>query len=401
MNSKITLPHNHIKPSQRMSHIQPYFFKAQDELIAKLVSSGKEIIRLDVGSPDLPPTPCIIEALISQVTLPDQHGYMPHGGTKALREAICQYYFNRFNVSLNPQTEVLAVLGSKEGLFHLSQAYLEAGDISLVPDPGYPVYANSSLIAGASVYAFPLLLQNNYLPDLAQISKNVLKNAKMLWLNYPNNPTGATASLDFFEQAVHFCHSHQILLVHDAAYADVYYDGYHPPSIFQIPGAKETAIEFASLSKTYNMAGWRIGMAVGNECNIAALSNYKSQADSSTFAPIMYAAKVALISDQSWIQKRNLVYQKRRDTAVKLLSESGLALSSPKAAIYLWAKVPENYPNSADFCHHVLENIGVSLTPGIVYGAYGEGYFRIALTVKDELFEKGICRLAEFIKTKP
>ena len=399
MHSLTSSPTLQIAPSDRLSKAKPYFFKAQDDLIHQLTSQGKKILRFDVGSPDMPPADHIIEEMIKNLKQPDQHGYSPHGGGVHFREAASEYYYHRFNVSLHPLKETVAVIGTKEGLFHFAQAFINENDVVLVPDPAYPVYINSSLIAGAKIHTFPLLPENHFLPDLEALPKDVLERAKCIWLNYPNNPTGATASLEFFEKIVALCRKYGIFIIHDAAYNDVYFDKNDPPpSILQIPNAKDIAIELYSLSKTYNMAGWRIGMAVGNEQAIGLLSSYKSQADSSSFGAILNAAATALKSDQTWVMQRNSIYKKRRDEAINAFNECNLSFEIPKAAIYLWCKIPAGYQSSAEFCQKLLEATGICLTPGSVYGDYGEGYFRLSLAVKDELFYQGIKQIVEFIQ---
>jgi LL-diaminopimelate aminotransferase len=253
-----------IKPADRIASFKPYFFATLNQKLTELRGKGMEVIRLDMGSPDLPPPDEIIETLVQAARRPDTHGYSPMGGTPSFRKAIAEYYLDRFDVSLDPQNEVLALLGSKEGLFNLSQVLLNPGDVSLVPDPGYPVYSAGSIIAGADVYRMPLLKENGFLPDLNAIPGEVLKRAKLLWLNYPNNPTGAVASYDFFLHVVEFARKNNIFIANDAPYTDICFGNYRAPSILQVPGSRDVAIEFNSLSKTYNMAGWRLGIAVGN-----------------------------------------------------------------------------------------------------------------------------------------
>lgn len=387
-----------IQPAERIASFKPYFFASLNQKIAQLRAQGVDVIRLDMGSPDLPPADFIIDALIQSARRPDSHGYSPNGGTPAFRKAVAEYYLNRFDVSLDPQKEVLALVGSKEGLFNLSQVLLNPGDISLVPDPGYPVYAAGSLIAGAEVYPMPLLKENGFLPDVDAIPPEVARRAKILWLNYPNNPTGAVATYDFYMKVIEFAHKYQVLVASDAPYTDICFEGYRAPSILQIPGAREVAVEFNSLSKTYNMAGWRLGMAVGNAKVISYLHTYKSQSDSSQFQAILDAGAVALTGDQSWIERRNDIYRQRRDIVVQGLREAGFTVDTPPAAIYVWAKLPPGYVDSTDFCTRLLEATGVSVTPGIVYGAHGEGYLRVSLGTDTELIQKAIERIKGWIK---
>lgn len=387
-----------IQPAERIASFKPYFFASLNQKIAQLRAQGVDVIRLDMGSPDLPPADFIIDALIQSARRPDTHGYSPNGGTPAFRKAVAEYYLNRFDVSLDPQKEVLALVGSKEGLFNLSQVLLNPGDISLVPDPGYPVYAAGSMIAGAEVYPMPLLKENGFLPDLDAIPPEVARRAKILWLNYPNNPTGAVATYDFYMKVIEFAYRHQVLVASDAPYTDICFEGYRAPSILQIPGAREVAVEFNSLSKTYNMAGWRLGMAVGNARVISYLHTYKSQSDSSQFQAILDAGTVALTGDQSWIEQRNDIYRQRRDIVVQGLREAGFSVDIPPAAIYVWAKLPPGHADSADFCARLLESTGVSVTPGIVYGAHGEGYLRVSLGTDTELIRTAMERIKGWIK---
>lgn len=388
------------EPAERIAPFKPYFFATLNQKIAGLKAKGMDIIRLDMGSPDLPPTSSIIEVLGDEARRPDVHGYSPMGGTLEYKKAYAEYYHRRFSVDLDPNKEVLGLLGSKEGLFDLSQVLLNPGDIALVPDPGYPVYSAGGIIAGAEIYTMPLLEENGYLPDFSSIPGEIADRAKILWLNYPNNPTGAVATLKFFEEAVEYARQHKILLAHDAPYVDICFDGYNAPSVLQVPGAKDVSVEFNSLSKTYNMAGWRLGMAAGNPSVISHLHTYKSQVDSAHFEPIMKAGAAALTGDQGWIEKRNLVYKSRRDITVDGLRQAGFTLQSPPAAIYVWARLPKGYNDSTAFCSHILEETGVSMTPGVIYGKSGEGYLRISLVTPTERIQEAMRRLVEWVKTK-
>ncbi len=388
------------KPANRIADIKPYFFASLNQRISELKSKGMDIIRVDIGSPDLPPEDFIIQALIETAQNPNAHGYTPIGGTPEFREAVSAYYYNRFGVELDPQTEILGLIGSKEGLFNLSQVVLNPGDIVLVPDPGYPVYSSAGLIAGAEIYKIPLLRENAFLPDLNSIPEGVLQRAKLLWLNYPNNPTGAIAPLEFFKRAVEFTQSHEIIIAHDAPYVDICFNGYRSPSILEVPGAKEVSIEFNSLSKTYNMAGWRLGMAVGNSSIIQSLHTYKSQLDTSHFGPILKAGTTALIGDQDWLKDRNAIYQQRRDIIVQNLKSMGFEVHIPSAAIYVWAHLPKGFTDSIEYCSDLLEETGVSTTPGIVYGQHGEGYIRISLCSKKEILEEAMQRMAAWTRSR-
>lgn len=387
-----------IKPADRIASIKPYFFASLNQKIAAMMAQNIDVIRLDMGSPDMPPAGFIIERLINAARQPNAHGYTPNGGTPPFRQAITEYYRSRFEVDLNPHTEILGLIGSKEGLFNLSQVLLNPGDLVLVPDPAYPTYAAGAKIAGAEIYSMPLLGRNHFLPELKQIPEEIAQRAKLLWINYPNNPTGAVADLKFFEEVIAFARQYGIIVAHDAPYTDVCFDGYRAPSILQVDGAKEIAVEFNSLSKTYNMAGWRLGMAVGNAEIIGYLSTYKSQVDSSHFKPLFEAAAAALTSDQNWIADRNRVYKQRRDIVLATLRTLGFTVETPPAAIYVWARLPEQFDSSVEFCQRLLEETAVSTTPGIVYGKYGEGYLRISLGTATERIQEAMQRIASWVK---
>ena len=389
-----------IPPADRISSFEPYFFASLGTKINTLKKAGMDVIRIDMGSPDLPPADFIVDSLVKSARRPDTHAYTPTGGSADFRQAICDYYMDRFEVSLDPNKEVIGLIGSKEGVFNLSQVVLNPGDVAIVPDPGYPVYSASGIIAGAEIYNVPLESKNGFLPDLQSIPADILKRAKILWLNYPNNPTGAVASMNFFEEVVLFARKHRILIAHDAPYADVCFDGYNAPSLMQIPGAREVAVEFNSLSKTYNMAGWRLGMAVGNADIIDYLFNYKSQMDSSSFAPIYAAGVTALTGDQTWLEDRNLTYKKRRDIVVEGLRKAGFTLEAPKAAIYVWAALPKGEKDSTAYCARMLEETGVSTTPGVVYGPHGEGYLRISLGTDTERMREAMQRIVNWTNGK-
>ncbi len=388
----------HFAPAERIASIKPYFFASLNKKITDLKAKGVDVIRIDMGSPDLPPQDFIIDSLVESARRADTHGYTPNGGTPAFRKAIANYYMERFEVELDPQKETIGLIGSKEGLFNLSQVILNPGDVALVPDPGYPVYTAGAEIAGAEIVAMPLLKENGFLPDFNALPVEALSRAKLMWLNYPNNPTGAIASMEFFEEAVLFARQHHLLLAHDAPYTDVCFDHYHAPSLLQVPGAKEVAVEFNSLSKTYNMAGWRLGMAVGNAEVIEYLSTYKSQMDTSNFAPVFAAGVTALTSDQDWLEERNALYQERRDLVVNGLRAAGLSVDTPKAAIYVWAGLPAGENDSIRFCNRMLEETGVSTTPGIVYGKHGEGFLRVSLGTATERIAEAMQRIIHWTK---
>jgi LL-diaminopimelate aminotransferase len=381
-----------IKPADRITAFTSYFFAALDQKILELQENDVDVIRLDKGSPDMPPADFIIESLIKAAQNPNKHGYMAYGGDQTFRQAVATYYHNRFGVKLDPKTEILGLIGAKEGIFNLTQALINPGDIVLVPDPGYPVYRNSALIAGGSIYTIPLMAQNHFLPDLESIPDEIADSAKLLWLNYPNNPTGAIATLDFLTYVVEFGYKHNLIIAYDAPYTEVCFDDFSAPSILQIPRAKDITIEFNSLSKTYNMAGWRVAMVVGNPQIIQYLYVFKSQVDSSCFAAILDAGVSALTGDQNWIKSRNLIYQNRRDIVVKTIKTAGLWVYKPAATIYVWAHIPNGYSNSLEFCTNLLNATGVSVVPGIIYGEHGEGFFRISLSTSTEQIEEAMHR---------
>lgn len=385
-------------PSSRMEQSAPSFFSGLAVRIEAMRQAG-DVIRLDEGSPDLPPAPPIIAALINSASASNTHSYQTHRGPKDLRAAWVGMYQRVHNVTLDPDSEVLPLLGTKEGIFHLSLAYLDPGDVALIPDPGYITYSRGAAFAGGRPYFMPLLQERTYLPDLDAIPADVVRKAKLLWLNYPNNPTASVAPLEFFEKAVVFARKNDLLLCHDAAYSQVTYDGYHAASILEIPGAKEVAVEFNSLSKTYNMAGWRLGALVGNPQVVRTLFMLKTNADSSHFLPILQAATEAMTGDQAWITERNQVYQQRRDLVIHTLHGLGLMAAVPQASLYVWCPVPTGL-TSEDFTNLVLDQAYVSLTPGTVFGDHGEGYVRISLTAPTERLALAMQRISSlsFIK---
>jgi LL-diaminopimelate aminotransferase len=382
--------------SERLSKLTPHFFAALGARVAALQADGKDVIRLDEGSPDLPPADHIIEALIKSAATPDHHSYQPHRGIPALRGAWMGMFQSCYEISLDPDKEILPLSGSKEGIFHLSMALLDPGTVALIPDPGYITYSRGALFAGAEPYAFPLIPEREYLPDLDAIPSDIARRARILWLNYPNNPTGATASLAFFEGAVSFAQRYGLIVAHDAAYAQVAYDGYAPPSLLQVPGAKEVAVEFHSLSKTYNMAGWRVAAIAGNPQVIQKLFTLKSNQDSGQFYPIQEASIAAITGPQEWIIERNNLYRSRRNLVLRELQALGFAAACPRASLYIWCPVPSPW-KSADFCESLLEETFVSLTPGIIFGQNGEGYIRISLTSPEERLFEAMQRLRKWM----
>ncbi len=354
------------------------FFATLNGKVADFQTTRMDVIRLDIGSPDMPPAPHIIAALAQSAGNPGHHGYQSHTGPEALRTAWAEMYRRVHGVAIRPD-EVVPLLGSKEGVFHLSLAMLNPGDAALVPDPGYQTYTQGTRFASAEPIPLPLLPENGYLPDLSGIPADILRRAKILWLNYPNNPTAALATSTFFHQVVEFARQHKILVCHDAAYTQVTFDGIYAPSILDIPGAAEVAVEFNTLSKSHNMAGWRVGAAVGNPKALAALLKLKTHADSGHFRPVLDAAVAAMSGDQSWLEERNAVYQKRRDVVVAALREMGLNPDVPQASLYVWFPLPEGWDSATDFVLNLLEEAHISLAPGTIFGQNGEGFARISL----------------------
>ncbi len=378
--------------SDRIANMPDYPFARWGEKVAAARAAGIDVIRLDIGNPDLPPPDPVIAALCSSAHRPDAHGYPGYRGIPALREAIAAYYDRRFGVDLDPTTEVVPLLGSKEGIVNLALGVLDPGDLVLVPDPGYPSYTMGAFIAGARVHKFPLLAERGFLPDLDTIPSDVAATARMMWLNYPNNPTAGTADLDFFAAAVAFARRNDILLCHDVPYCDVTYGGYTPPSVLQIPGAKDVAVEFNSLSKTYNMAGWRVGMAVGNRDALRSLFTIKSNVDSGQFLPVQEAAVRALATPPAWIEARNETYRARMDTALAGLSALGWNVTPPRATFYIWTRIPAG--NTAEeFATMLLDKAGVSVAPGSFFGETGAGYIRIGLTAPEARIAEAMDRL--------
>ena len=368
-----------MKPARRLDSLPMYMFAALATRLKKLQAQGLDVIRLDMGAPDGPPTAEIIEALHRSAQIPANHNYAGYYGAPALRQAIVDYYRRRFGVALNVADEVLPLIGSKEGIANIALAWLDPGDVVLVPDPGYPPYRMGAALAGANVHLMPLRAEAGFLPDLSAIPARIAKRARMMWLNYPNNPTGAIAPLRFLVDAVDFCRKHEILLCHDAPYAEVCFDGYQAPSLMAIPGASKVAVEFNSLSKSHNMAGWRVGMAVGNKIAVQALLQTKSNIDTGNFLPIQDAAVVALTGDQGWLAERNAIYQQRRDLLYAALRDGlGLQVAKPLASLYLWPHVPAGH-TSASFTEKLLLEAGLSVTSGAEFGPSGEGYVRISV----------------------
>jgi LL-diaminopimelate aminotransferase len=369
--------------AKRAEALPPYTFSKIQAKKKALVEQGLDIIDLGIGDPDLPTPGFIKERLIKELDDPANMRYSPFDGSREFREAVSTFYRRRFQVDLDPDTEVLMLIGSKEGLAHLVLSMVDPGDAVIVPDPSYPVYRMAAHLAGGRIYDLKLREALGFRPDFRDIPQDVLKRAKLAFLNYPGNPTGATVDLAFFEEAVAFFAEHGIWLVHDSAYNLVTFGDYQAPSVLQAEGAKDVAVEFGSLSKAFNMTGWRIGYVVGNRRVIQLLKTVKSNVDTGQFLPIQKAAAAALTSDLSVLATRNAIYEKRADVMIQALRAIGMSLQKPKGSIFLWAKVPDG-ETSASFCEKLLEEAGVILTPGSAFGPNGEGYCRISLSVPDE-----------------
>jgi len=388
-----------MKLSHRLDKLPPYLFVEINRKISEKRARGEDIISFAIGDPDMPTPQHIIDQLCQAARDPANHRYPETAGLPELCQAIARWYYRRFGVVLDPNKEVLPLIGSKEGIGHISFCLIDPGDIALVPDPGYPVYSMSTLLAGGEPYFLPLTEKNNFLPDLEGIPKKILKKARLLWLNYPNNPTGAVADIAFFQKAVHFAQKHNLTICHDAPYTEVAFDGYQSPSLLQIPEAKEVSIEFHSLSKTYNMTGWRIGMAVGNSRMIDALFRFKSNLDSGVPQAIQLAAIKALNGPQDCVTEHNTIYQRRRDKLVKALNDAGLKSRPPKASFYIWARIPDGY-TSVEFTTELLDKANVAVTPGTGYGSAGEGYIRLSLALPDDRLDEGISRLLSWHRAR-
>lgn len=383
--------------SQRTEKLPPYLFVQISKKITEKKAKGEDVISFGIGDPDIPTPSHVVDRLVKASTDAANHRYPETEGLPELRKAISEWYEERFGVRLDPGKQVLPLIGSKEGIGHIALCFIDPGDVALVPDPAYPVYAAGTMFAGGESYFLPLKEENGFLPDLDAVPVSVLNKTKILWINYPNNPTGAIAEMDFFERVVRFGEKHGLCICHDGPYSEVAYDGYKPVSFMEAPRAIEVGVEFHSLSKTYNMTGWRIGMAVGNPRVIDALMRIKSNLDSGVPQAIQHAAIAALRGSQECIREHNAIYQKRRDLLLNAITSIGLRARTPKAGLYVWARVPDGY-TSVDFTARLLDEAGVVVTPGTGYGKAGEGYVRFSLTLQDDRFMEGIRRITAFSK---
>ncbi|MEE8418584.1 MAG: LL-diaminopimelate aminotransferase [Dehalococcoidales bacterium] len=385
--------------ARRIESLPPYLFIEISRKIAEKKAKGEEVISFAIGDPDIGTPAHIIDRLCRAAQDKENHFYpvsIPH---PELPQAIADWYKSRFGVSLDPDKEVLPLIGAKEGIAHIAFCFIDQNDIALVPDPGYPVYSIGTTLAGGRPYYLPLTEENDYLPDFDSVPPETAKAARLLWINYPNNPTGAVADISFFNKTVEYARKNDILVCHDAPYTEVAFDGYRPPSFLQAEGARAVGVEFHSLSKTYNMPGWRIGMVVGNAEMITALKTLKSNLDSGIPLAIQHAAIEALSGPQDCIPEHNAIYQRRRDLVVEMLNNIGLKARLPQAGLYVWAKIPGGY-TSTEFAADLLEQVGVVVTPGLGFGQHGEGYVRLSLTVPDVSMVKGLSKLAAWKDNK-
>ena len=381
-----------MKFSDRLGKLAPYPFVEISRIIAEKKAAGVDIVTFGIGDPEIPTPQPIIDKLIEASQDPPNHRYPETDGLPEVRRAIAYWYEQRFGVQLDPDKEVLPLIGAKEGIGHAAFCFLDPGDIALIPDPAYPVYGVGTMFAGAESHIMPLYERNGWLPELDAIPGPVADAAKLMWLNYPNNPTSAVATQEDLAAAVDYCREKDIALLHDAAYSEVGYDGYRAASCLQVDGAKDVSLEFHSLSKTYNMTGWRIGMAVGNADMIRALFQIKANLDSGIPQAIQQMAIEALTGPQDCVDSNVEIYQRRRDRVIKALTTLGLTVDVPRASLYIWARVPQGF-TSAELAARLLEETDIVVTPGSSYGQYGEGYIRLSLTTPDEQVEKGCQRL--------
>lgn len=382
--------------AERVKNLPPYLFATIDKMKSEAVSKGIDVIDLSIGDPDMPTPANIVEALKRAADKPANHRYPSYEGMPAYREAVASWYRKRFNVALDPKSEVLSLIGSKEGIGHIPLAFINPGDIVLVPSPGYPVYPVSALFAGGEGYVMPLLESNNFLPDFSAIPADILKKTKLMFINYPNNPTSATAEMSFFNEVVEIAKRYNIIVCHDAAYSEIYYDNKKPMSFLDADGAKDVGIEFHSLSKTYNMTGWRIGIAAGNKDIISGLGKIKTNLDSGIFQAVQEAGIEALNTDEAVLSNIRTTYQERRNALYEGIKGLGLHAIKPDATFYLWVKVPSGF-DSSGFVAHLLQKSGIMTTPGNGFGKPGEGYVRFALTVPVKRIREAVERIKSVI----
>jgi LL-diaminopimelate aminotransferase len=383
-----------MRPSKRLERIPPYAFAQLERKISEKRAAGVDVISLGIGDPDRPTPPLIVEAMQEAVSEPETHRYPTNRGREDFRGAVRDFYERRFDVKLDPENEIIPALGAKEAIFNLSLAFLDPDDYALAADPGYPVYTSGPWLAGAEPVLMALEPERGFVPDLGAIDEDIARRSKLMFLNYPNNPTGAVVPDEFFDRVVEFARAYEILVVHDNAYSEIVFDGYHAPSFLQTPGAKEVGIEVFSLSKGYNMTGWRCGVLVGNAAALETYWRLKTNIDSGLFEAVQLAGVAALSPDaDAEVASMNELYRRRRDLVCEALHKIGVNVRPPHSTIYVWAPVPEGFASSEAYCAHVLERTGVVLTPGAVYGPAGEGWFRISLTTPDERLLEAVERL--------
>jgi LL-diaminopimelate aminotransferase len=381
-----------IVTARRLARIPPYLFAEIDRRVQAKKAAGVDVISLGIGDPDLPTPGRIVSALQEAAADPANHQYPSYFGLLELRSAIADWYAGRFGVKLDPDSEVLPTLGSKDGISHAPFAFVDPGEVVLAPDPGYTPYATGAIMAEGEPYMLPLTAANAWLPDLGAVPAAVWRRAKLLWLNYPNNPTAAIAPDAFFEEAISYCSRNGVILCHDAPYTEIAFEGYRPPSLLQFPGGKEVGIEFHSVSKTYNMTGWRVGWIAGNAALIKALGQLKTNIDSGIFQAVQWAAVEALRGGEEDTRAANDVYLRRHRRVAEVFNGLGWKVTPPKATFYVWAPVPKGY-NSISFAGHVLDQVGVNITPGVGFGPHGEGYFRLSVTANDNRLDEALDRL--------
>jgi LL-diaminopimelate aminotransferase len=383
-----------MRRSRRLERTAPYLFAELERKIAEKRAAGVDVISLGIGDPDAPTYPPIVAAAQRAVADPSTHTYPTNRGRKEFREAVASFYARRFGVELDPETEVMAAIGAKECIFNLNLAFLDPGQVALASDPGYPVYTGGPLLVGADPVLMPLLPARGFGPDLGAIPRDRLERARVLFINYPNNPTGAIVPDGLFEEVVELARAHDVLAVHDNAYSETTYDGYVAPSFLQTPGAKDVGVEVFSLSKGYNMTGWRCAAIVGNADVISEYWRLKSNIDSGLFEAVQLAGAAALAPElDPQVRAMNAVYQRRRDLVCDALAQAGVEVTPPKGTIYVWAPVPPGFDSAAAYCEHVLERAAVVISPGSAYGPSGEGFFRISLTTPDDRLLEAVERL--------
>jgi LL-diaminopimelate aminotransferase len=386
-----------MKLADRLNLFDAYLGTAMNLILTRMKQEGKDVINLGLGDPDVIPPEHMRRSLADACYSPDSHHYPSFYSPMPLKKAIAAWYERQYGVKCDPETEVLPLLGSADGLFHIHTCLLDPGDVALVPDPCYPAYIAGVKVAGGIVEVLPLLRKNDFLPDLDSIPPEVARRAKMIWVNYPNNPTAAHASLEFYERLALWAQKYQVAVVSDNPYSEVCFDGYCAPSFLQVAGAKEIGVEFNSLSKAFNACGWRVGFMVGNRDIVEGMTKIKSHSDRGMFYPLQVAATAALAGPQDFMQARNLMYRERRDAVVEGLKKCGIDVESPKGTFYIWAPLPKGVTNSKDWCFKVLDQIAVWMIPGSMYGEHGEGYFRIALTHPVERLSEAMERLEKLL----